>query len=432
MDKTSKVISIILAVVAVILFGVYIFLNNVNKTIPKELVYPESGLSQSIFDSQNTKYRQIDNYTRTDTFTMCPYSYDIADADMARVSDYGRIYKVSDSMYFYTTEYKKEENIDTIMRNELSQAVMVDSNKEMTAVDNIIHDEGYLNGFKADYLIDSMTVTNGTRTVCVYITGYILTITDKEDDHGYRMFVGVMSGGNDTDTYAAGKEIVDSVIGTYRFSDEVQNNLVAQEQAAAAAEEEKRQQAQENGTTYIPPVTAQDNTSDGSIVVPTDGSTTDLAASAGAGEGTANASGSSAAGSLTNDTINPDAYLNSNNNAPQGQGGAANAQIPQQKTKSMTLDKEYSGVTLYYKYENVANAVSVTLANPTGSQTYQPVSSDNGTFIFKLEKMEAGKWQVLINGDAGSDSISLYSDDMSSGSSDDAADNQENGADAEQ
>ena len=81
------------------------------------------------------------------------------------------------------------------MRNELSQAVMVDSNKEMTAVDNIIHDEGYLNGFKADYLIDSMTVTNGTRTVCVYITGYILTITDKEDDHGYRMFVGVMSGG---------------------------------------------------------------------------------------------------------------------------------------------------------------------------------------------------------------------------------------------
>ena len=55
MDKTSKVISIILAIVAVILFGVYIFLNSVNKTIPKELVYPESGLSQSIFDSQNTK-----------------------------------------------------------------------------------------------------------------------------------------------------------------------------------------------------------------------------------------------------------------------------------------------------------------------------------------------------------------------------------------
>ena len=46
--------------------------------------------------------------------------------------------------------------------------------------------------------------------------------------------------------------------------------------------------------------------------------------------------------------------------------------------------------------------------------------------------MDAGKWQVLISGDAGSDSISLYSDDMSSGSSDSAADNKENGADAEQ
>ena len=64
-------------------------------------------------------------------------------------------------------------------------------------------------------------------------------------------------------------------------------------------------------------MTAQDNASDSGIVVPTDGSTTDLAASAGAGEGTADVSGTSAAGSLTNDAINPDAYLNSNNNAPQ-------------------------------------------------------------------------------------------------------------------
>lgn len=111
-----------------------------------------------------------------------------------------------------------------------------------------------------------------------------------------------------------------------------------------------------------------------------------------------------------NNYIKEDAYITTNNNADGVQGGAAGAQIPQQKHKSVTLDREYKGVTLYYYYSNADAQISVQLVNPSGTQTYQPTSMDKGTVVFKLETMEEGKWQVQISGDAGEDSMKLYSE----------------------
>jgi len=408
MDKTSKILSIILGIVAILLFGFYLYLSGVNKQIPRELVYPDSGLSQNIFDSQNTKYTAVSGYNDRRNFKQCPYSFDIAKTDSAKVSDFGRIFRVSDSMYFYTTEYTKDENIETVLRNELSQAVMIDSDSSMTAINNVVYDEGYLNGFKADYYIDCMTVTNGSRTASVYITGYALTITDDSLDHGYRMFVGVMSGQNTTAAYAQGKQIVDSVIGTFSFNSDTHASLLRAEKERIEAEEKARKEAERNGTTYIPSTTV--NNGSESLVVSTDGSTTDMAANStivnGAQNGVSSASSTNVI--AENSYIKEEAYIN--NNADGMQGGAAGAQIPQQKNKSVTLDREYKGVTLYYYYANADAQVSVQLINPSGTQTYQPTSMDKGTVVFKLETMEEGKWQVQINGDAGEDSMKLYSE----------------------
>lgn len=406
MDKTSKILVTVLGLLAAMLFVIYCFLSVVNSSIPKPLEYPESGLSQSIFDSQNVKYTPNEAYTTQHVFYRCPYMVDIADTDSAKVSDYGNVYEISDSMYFYITEFKKDENIETVLRNELSQAVMVDSNTAMTAVDNLVYDEGYLNGFKADYYIDCMTVTNGNRAASVYITGYVLTITNTDYDHGYKMFVGVMASGNDTETYANGKAIVDSVINTYQVNESIQSELVAEEEAAIAAEEKARKEAEERGETYVPSTSVASGEND-SLVVSTDGSTTDLASSA----NVAQPNDVNSSGTPQNSYIRDDAYINNNSSA--GTGAAANANIPAQKTKSMTLSEEYTNVTLYYYYENKDNEITVTLSNPDGTQTYQPTSSAEGTIIFKLDRMEAGKWQVLISGNAGTDSMKLYSDSMS-------------------
>lgn len=414
MDKSAKIMSIILGILAVILLAIYGFLSMVNKQIPKELEFPASNMSQSIFDSQNTKYVQNAAFTGKHIFTDCPYMIDVAETDKAKVSDVGVVYKVSESMYFYVTEFEKETNIESVLRAELPQAVMIDSNAEMTAIDNYVYDEGYVNGFKGDYYIDCMTVTNGTRTASVYITGYALTITDQELDHGHKMFVGIVSAVSDTDTYATGKQILDSVVATYQVNWDVQKALVDAENAALAEEERLRNEAIANGQTYVPSVVPANNSNE-NLIVSSENSTTDLAS---------NASASPTQGVVTqqtqqqqNEYIRQDAYMDTangtgavNNNAGDGDGAAAGAAIPVKKTKSMELVQEYSGVTLYYYYQNEANEITVTLENPTGDKQYAPTSTAPGTIIFKLDKMEAGKWHVYVSGDAGTDSMRLYSE----------------------
>ena len=135
-------------------------------------------------------------------------------------------------------------------------------------------------------------------------------------------------------------------------------------------------------------------------------------------------------GANTSGYIKKDAIINNgNNSAGDGQGGMGDAAIPQAKTKSMTLDREYTGVTLYYSYTNVDEDISVVLESPDGTQTFSPQSTDAGKMVFKLDRMEAGKWKLQISGNPGSDAMRLYSEQMDStdGSSDTADTDAQNG-----
>ncbi len=426
MSKGAKVGLVIVGLFAVIMLCLYLFFNEVHDDIPKELEFPPSGLSQSIFDSQNMKYKPNANYTDVHYFQRSPYTIDIAPADAAKVSDYGWVYEISDTSYFYITEFEKGSNIEASIRNELSPAVMVDSNASMTAIDNYVYDEGYINGFKGDYYIDGMTVTNGTRTASVYLVGYALTITDSTYDHGWKMFVGVMTARSDTDSYANAKAILDSVVATYKVSDSTQKTLNDEEARAERAAAEAKKQAEKNGTTYIEPQQGQQTQEN--LIVNTNNSSTDMAAAAQEGpivppspQGTDTQqmgnSQSQAQQTLPNDQIRQDAYLNNNvnNNAAGDQGQAAGANIPQQKTKAMSLDKDYENVTLYYYYENIESEVVVSLTSPDGTQTFHPTSQAGGTAVFKLDKMVMGKWHVNIQGDPGNDNMKLYSESMQAG-----------------
>lgn len=407
MDNGAKIISVILSVLAVMLLGIYVFLSAVNKQIPRPVEYPVSNMSQSIFEAQNTKYSPNSSLTDRHSFTHSPYTIDIMPSDAAKVSDTGYVYKLSDTMYFYVTEFQTGTNIDSVIRNELPKAVMIDSNVDMTAIDKYTYEEGYLNGFKGDYYIDCMTVTNGTRTASVYITGYALTITDSVLDHGHKMFLAVMTTQNDTAVFANGKSMLDTVVQTYQVDYDIQNRLLQEEEAFRQEEERKKEQAIENGETYIPPTqTPQDN-----LVVSSDENTTsDMAANAGIAY---TDGGQQAAGTQVSEYIRQDSIIGiENSNAGIDAGAAADASIPQKKTKSMTLEQDYSSVTLYYYYDNTDEDIEVTLESPDGVSTYTPQSSVPGTIVFKVDTMEAGKWRLYINGNPGSDSMKLYSESM--------------------
>lgn len=377
MKKKSYIVIIILAFIAVLLFIIYLFLGVINKTLPKEIVYPPSGLSQSIFDSQNMKYTPNESLTVHHIYEHCPYQFDITDSDIAKVGEGGAVYKLSDTMYVYTTEYSEEQDTEEVLKKELSKAIMIDSDDTMTVIDNYVFDQGYINGFKADYYINCLTVSNGSRTASVYLTGYVLTITDEEYDHGYRLFLGIVTARKETESFTNAKLLLDTLMATYQYNDDVQGKLLkAEKEAAQQAEREADEQEEAEKKA------AQQQKLDETIVS-TDGSTTDMAAQ---GENTAS------------DSIQvPDSSSN----------------IPQQKDMTVTVDGEYTNVSLYFYYSNVNNMVEVTLYNPEKTKSYIPISNSNGTILFQLDKMEAGKWIVSVTGEYGTCSMKMYSDQTS-------------------
>lgn len=409
MDKGAKILCIILSIIAVMLLGVYAFLSGVNKQIPRPVEYPKGDLSQSIFDAQNTKYEPNSSLTEKHYFAYSPYSVDMMPTEAVKLSDVGRVYKLSENRtYFYITEYENGTSVESVIRNELPQSVMIDANVEMTAIDKITYEEGYRNGFKADYYIFCMTVTNGTRTSSVYMTAYTLTITDDALEHGHKMFLSVVSTENSTTAFESAKGMLDAVVGTSQINYDIQDRLVDEENRMIQEEEQRRAEALERGESYIPQIPGQQPREN--LVVSTDNASTDMAANADAVQYPAQAEGTQ---QQVSEYIRQDAIIgNVNNNAGDGQGGAANANIPQKKIKSMTLDKTYTSVTLTYTYANTEEDIKVTLESPDGTTQYAPQSTVAGSAVFKLDVMEQGKWHLNIEGNPGQDAMKLYSAEM--------------------
>lgn len=385
MKKSAKVAIIILSIVAVILTIIYILLSAVNKTIPQELIYPQSGLSQSIFESQNMKYTPTSGFNAVHMYEHSPYQFDIAECDSAKIGSGGTVYKLTDSMYVYTTEYDKELATEDIIKAELSKAIMIDSDDTMTVLDNYVYAQGYINGFKADYHIDCLTVSNGNRTASAYLTGYTLTITDEDYDHGYKMFLGIVTATKDTETFQTAKDLLDTLMATYQFNEELEESIVREEIAAEKDAERAEREAQEDALDQAAKEEKWDET-----VVSTDGSSSDMA-------------------SQSTTTVAP---TNSTTSTPgtTTEPTEDESVIPKYKEMTVTMEQDYTNVSLYYYYTNTAEDVQVVLYNPDKTKEYKPISNTDGTILFQLEEVKAGKWIVGISGDYGTCTMQMYSD----------------------
>lgn len=377
MKKSVKVLIVFLGVMAFFMGIIYIALNIVHNSLPKELVYPEGNLSKSIFDSQNMKYQPNTSLPITYEFEYSPYTIDICDTDKAKVGN-GSVYEVSDWMYVYFTEYTKDQNIELVIKDELSRAIMIDSNKEMSVLETYVYEEGYINGFKADYYINCLTVSNGNRSSSVYLTGYALTITNEEYDHGYKMFVGVVTAENSTDTFASAKQVLDELIATFNYSEDKQEKILRLEKEELKEEEKLQKEAEKAEAQALREAKEQETT------VSTGGGQTAFGIDSSAGQ-TAPAEG------------NEESFY---------------------EEKQATIDQKYTNVQLYFYYTNIDSDVSVVLFSPDKEKRIEPSLSDKGVLLFNIEAMEPGKWIFGITGDYGTCSTKIYSDEISQETSD--------------
>lgn len=368
MKKIVVVMVSVFSALAVTSLVIFIFLTQVGANMPKELEYPVSGLSESIFDSQgqNMKYTPNESLTSLHAYTQSPYTFDTIDEERADLGECGVVYKVDNATYIYTTEVPRGKSIDTLIKDELSQAVMVDARTEMSVVDNLIFDEGYKNGFKADYYIDRLTVSNTTRSCSVYLTGYMLTITDAETFHGYDLFISIVTAQATTEGLVRAKDMLDTLVGTFQYDEKKQKEMVA-------AEEEEQRQIEKMG-------------SDTSISTSGD-SNTDMGAYSSTQEGSVE--------------TNYDDYVTDGDST-----------IPKQKEKAISISESYENVSLYYYYSNADETLNLTLHNPSATEDFAPVSIENGVAIFKLDTMEVGKWHMTVIGNPGTESIKLHSEIM--------------------
>ncbi len=359
MKKTSIILIAICSSLALTCFVIFIFLSAVNRNIPQELEYPPGDLSESIFASQgqNMKYVPDAELVNQHLYENTPFSIDVPQTDRANVGDFGAVYRVNEGVYIYTTEIARGTSVETLIKNELSKAVMVDALTEISVVDNLVYEEGYKNGFKADYYIDRLTVSNQSRSASVYLVGYMLTITDEEQSHGYDLFLGIVTAQATTENYAAAKQMLDALVQTFQYDEKRQESMLAKE-----AEEERRAQQ-------------------GNVGIETTGDGGDLASYAGTEPG---------------EVSQPDV----------GEG------IPKRKTKAITIDKEYTNVTLYYYYTNTEETVDVVLHDPLDEEEYEPDSVTEGTICFKLDRMQVGKWHLIVTGNPGEESLRVYSESM--------------------
>lgn len=378
MKKSVKILIAFLSVLAFMLGIIYISLSIFHNSLPKDLVYPEGNLSKSIFDSQNMKYVPNANLPVSYEFESCPYTINICDADKAKVGN-GSVYELSDWMYVYFTEYAKDEKIENVIKDELSRAIMIDSNKDMSVLETYVYEEGYINGFKADYYIDCLTVSNGNRSSSVYLTGYALTITNEEYDHGYKMFVGIVTAENTTETFAQAKQVLDELIATFNFSEDTQETILRMEKEELDEEERLKKIAEQEETQALEKAKEQETT-----------------VSTGDGQNTSNAD-------------------------PSGQtasGEEENMESENYEEKQATITQEYTNVQLYFYYTNIDNDVNVVLFSPDKERRIEPSLSDKGVMLFNLDTMEPGKWIFGITGDYGTCSTKIYSDEISQDSAD--------------
>ena len=109
MSKVQKYTLLISISFAMVFFMLYAVLGGVNNGKPVPLAYPESGLSDDIFDSQNTEYLPNEQLSVPYAFKELPYYIDVVDGRCADVGT-GHLVYGSEEITFFFSEFHKSEN----------------------------------------------------------------------------------------------------------------------------------------------------------------------------------------------------------------------------------------------------------------------------------------------------------------------------------
>lgn len=248
MKKSTKVVLIFSSIILVFLLVLIGIISYFEKLQPEEIVYPGSGLSGSIFDTQNTTYTPNASFPEVYGYKNVPYLLDVPASNKASVGD-GTTYRLNNGLYIYTSEFPFNTDIDYTLSHELGKTLMLDCNDDMTIVETMKEEIGYRNGFGIVYDCKNMYISNGEQTIKAILLTYYVELPEEDED----VLIGVIATVESNEAIRQMKDVLDAELATFRYDekhlDEIEKRIKdeekAEEQAENKAEQAERQAQKE-------------------------------------------------------------------------------------------------------------------------------------------------------------------------------------------
>lgn len=255
----SKLLKFLLAAslaLCLIFFIMYEALGNVHDDTPIPVRYPDSGLSDNLFVSQNSQYVPNETLPVQYSFQDVPYIIDLKEGDTADVGT-GHIVYGNDNVCFYISQIGDTKSPHEAVLEQYPQVVYINYSQSDSYAQTVKEDHGYLNGLEATYFVDHLLISTGSTQSArsAYVLGYCI---DLGEEHAYNVIVSIATTLEGTDAFETCKELLDTLVYTLRYDAKLDKQQTqareqaekeeqrATEQAAREKEQQIKQQEQDS------------------------------------------------------------------------------------------------------------------------------------------------------------------------------------------
>lgn len=238
-EKKVKTRIVLCSIFAALFFLIYIILSFFYE--PKvenvSVLIPNSGLSQSVFDTQNMTYSTVADYTAKHTFKNVPFTIDTVLSQSAKLGN-GEVYN-SGEYYFYYSDMDKNEDIGSVLVNELTDVLLLGGDKESTTISTVFTDNGYINGCEGVFYILNMTACRDSSVVNGSLCIYELNVHDAIYDGDRKLLVGCLTIGDvAVNTYENLCTLAYANVATLQYSEAIEKSLKNEANKENATNEE--------------------------------------------------------------------------------------------------------------------------------------------------------------------------------------------------
>ncbi len=246
MNRRSRIMVFFLGVILVLLIVLYLLVDAV--TLPEEevIVYPQGELVDSVFVAQNSEYVKNDSLNKTHIFETVPYSVDVPDSNSAKIGT-GTIYQLSTSYFVYVTEYTDQYDVQSVIASQFPVALLINYIPESTRITVNAEKAGYINGFRAKYVADSLFVSDGSVDTQAMVLGYALDLPEGVY-YGNHMFIAVGTTSMDTESANKCSAMLSAIMKTVKYDEKYERDLKQKKEAAEKAQKEALDSASQENT----------------------------------------------------------------------------------------------------------------------------------------------------------------------------------------